>query len=354
MDNRINRVTDFLKLLLLILTLTVLPLTGCSSDTKEIPKKEQSWENTEDKKEEIKEDKTEDDSKSSDNKSQNNKELTNPPEYKGETYVNINGGNASFTGEELDLKNGSWDKFSSRDSLNRCGVANAMVGRDIMPTEKRGPIGMVKPSGWKLAKYDSVDGKYLYNRCHLIGFQLTGQNANEDNLVTGTRWLNVEGMLPFENQIADYVKSTGKHVRYQVTPVFVGDELVCRGVHMKGYSVEDKGAGVNFNVFVFNEQPNIKINHMDGSSVDGNGVDGEVKRYNQDKTSPSYQKKEETSSSGNAQAVPEDKPIKGNINSKGEKIYHVPGGRYYNKTIPEETFATEEDALLAGYRRSKN
>ena len=147
-----------------------------------------------------------------------------------------------------------------------------------MPTEKRGSIGMIKPSGWQLAKYDSVDGKYLYNRSHLIGFQLAGENANEKNLITGTRYFNVVGMLPFENEVAEYVKETNNHVLYRVTPIFKDTELVARGVKIEAYSVEDSGKGVEFNVFVYNVQPDITINYQDGtSSGSGQIVDGVVK-----------------------------------------------------------------------------
>ena len=216
---------------------------------------------------------------------------------------------------------------------------------------------MVKPTGWKLAKYDNVDGKYLYNRCHLIGFQLTGQNANELNLITGTRYLNVDGMLPFENEIADYVKRTKNHVRYRVTPYFVGNELVARGVFMQARSIEDNGKGVSFNIFAYNVQPDIKIDYNTGESYDKNGNSGTVKRVNQDKTnyknsnSKNYQKQSQSSTK---EVKPtSQKPIKGNINSKGEKICHVPGGAFYEKTKAEETFATEQDAINAGYRASK-
>jgi DNA-entry nuclease len=135
-----------------------------------------------------------------------------------------------------------------------------------MPTTKRGEIGSVKPTGWHTVKYDNVDGKYLYNRCHLIGYQLTAENANEKNLITGTRYLNVDGMLPFENEVADYVENTGNHVLYRVTPIFVDDELVARGVQMEAYSVEDNGSGVCFNVYCYNNQPDIVIDYATGDS----------------------------------------------------------------------------------------
>ena len=144
-------------------------------------------------------------------------------------------------------------------------MAEANIGQDLMPTEKRGAIGQVKPTGWHTVKYDQVEGKYLYNRCHLIGYQLTGENANEKNLITGTRYLNVDGMLPFENMVADYIKETGNHVLYRVTPVFNGNNLLASGVQMEAMSVEDKGAGISFNVFCYNVQPGVEINYADGN-----------------------------------------------------------------------------------------
>ena len=142
----------------------------------------------------------------------------------------------------------------------------ACIGTDIMPTEERGSIGQVRPSGWQTVKYDHVDGKYLYNRCHLIGYQLTGENANPENLITGTRYCNVQGMLPFENMVADYVKETGNHVLYRVTPIFEGKELVARGVRMEAISVEDQGEGICFDVYVYNNQPGVKIDYATGDS----------------------------------------------------------------------------------------
>ena len=187
------------------------------------------------------------------------------PEYSGQDYITLSDNIPEFTEDELTT--GSFENYSELDGLGRCGVAFACVGVDIMPTEDREGIGQIKPSGWVTAKYDIVDGKYLYNRCHLIGFQLTGENANEKNLITGTRYFNVEGMLPFENMVADYVKETKNHVLYRVTPVFVGEDLVAKGVQMEAYSVEDDGEGVCFNVFVYNIQPGITINYANGQSA---------------------------------------------------------------------------------------
>lgn len=182
--------------------------------------------------------------------------------YSGKPYAVVNGGIPSFS----QTGTASWERYGELDRLGRCTAAEACIGRDIMPTLTRGPIGQIKPTGWHTAKYDFVDGKYLYNRCHLIGFQLTGENANERNLITGTRYLNTKGMLPFENMVADYIKDTGHHVMYRCTPVFAGNELVARGVQLEAYSVEDKGDGIYFNVFIFNVQPGVKIDYLTGES----------------------------------------------------------------------------------------
>ncbi len=186
------------------------------------------------------------------------------PAYTGDAYTVINKNEPYF--DENELTESSFERYGALDELGRCTEALASIGRDLMPTEDRGNIGMIKPTGWQTVKYDVVDGKYLYNRCHLIGFQLTGENANEKNLITGTRYMNVDGMLPFENMVADYVKETGNHVMYRVTPVFSARELVARGVLMEAYSVEDEGEGICFCVFVHNVQPQIEIDYKDGSS----------------------------------------------------------------------------------------
>ena len=190
--------------------------------------------------------------------------LDDIPEYSGNPYVAINDNQPSFT--EDDYTTEAFEEYAELDYLGRCGVTYACVGVEIMPTEKRGDIGMVKPTGWVTAKYDFVDGRYLYNRCHLIGFQLTGENANTSNLITGTRYMNTQGMLPFENMIADYVKETKNHVLYRVTPIFDGDNLVASGVQMEAWSVEDDGEGVCFNVYCYNVQPGVKIDYTTGKS----------------------------------------------------------------------------------------
>lgn len=186
------------------------------------------------------------------------------PAYSGSAYVAVNGNQPFFTEEEYTAA--SYETYSPLDDLGRCGPAMANVGRDLMPTEERGAIGSVKPTGWQTAKYDFVDGKYLYNRCHLIGYQLTAENANKRNLITGTRYLNVTGMLPFENMVADYIKETNNHVLYRVTPVFDGDDLVAKGVLMEAWSVEDWGEGVCFNVYCYNVQPGVAIDYATGDN----------------------------------------------------------------------------------------
>ena len=186
------------------------------------------------------------------------------PAYSGTPYTEVNGNKPYFT--EAELTTQSFETYSELDSLGRCGMAYANVGQDLMPTEPRGEIGAVKPSGWHLVKYDNVDGKYLYNRCHLIAYMLAAENANPQNLITGTRYLNVQGMLPFETKVCDYVKNTGNHVLYRVTPIFDGDNLLADGVLMEAYSVEDAGEGISFCVFAYNVQPGIGIDYATGDN----------------------------------------------------------------------------------------
>ena len=181
-----------------------------------------------------------------------------------QAYAVLNNNVPQF--EENEITTVAFEEYSELDELKRCGVAFACLGEEIMPTEERGAIGQIKPSGWQMAKYDIVDGKYLYNRCHLIGWQLSAENANKRNLLTGTKYLNVNGMLPFENMVADYIKETGNHVAYRITPIYEGDNLVASGVVMEAYSVEDKGEGICFHVYCYNVQPSVRINYSDGSS----------------------------------------------------------------------------------------
>lgn len=186
------------------------------------------------------------------------------PAYDGKAYVAVNNNEPFFT--DSDMTTTAFENYSDLDSLGRCGVAYANICKEIMPTEKRGKIGMIKPSGWHTVKYDVIKDRYLYNRCHLIGYQLAGENANPKNLITGTRYLNVEGMLPFENLVADYVNNTGNHVLYRVTPMFSGSNLVANGVLIGAKSVEDNGGGILFNVYCYNVQPGVGINYENGDS----------------------------------------------------------------------------------------
>lgn len=186
------------------------------------------------------------------------------PAYSGKSYTAVNNNEPYFTSDDLTTE--AFENYSELDALGRCGAAYANVCLETMPTEKRGSISEVKPTGWHSVKYDNVDGKSLYNRCHLIGYQLTAENANKQNLITGTRYLNVDGMLPFENMVADYVKETDNHVLYRVTPIFTGDNLVADGVLMEGYSVEDEGDGICFCVYAYNVQPGITIDYATGDS----------------------------------------------------------------------------------------
>lgn len=195
-------------------------------------------------------------------------DMTRVPLYTGEPYVIIGDNVPDFSDMQGNPEEGSvaFEQYSELDALGRCGVARALLGQELMPTEERGEIGAIKPTGWHTIKYDCIEDRYLYNRCHLIGYQLSGENANEKNLITGTRYMNIDGMLPFENRVARYIRNTGNHVRYRVTPVFQGENLLATGVRMEAYSVEDEGAGICFDVFVYNAQPGIRIDYATGDS----------------------------------------------------------------------------------------
>lgn len=199
--------------------------------------------------------------------------LQDLPVYSGIPYVTVNQNVPYFTPEEMTTE--AFEQYSDQDILGRCGTAYACIGTELMPDEERGTIGSVKPSGWHTVKYDCVDGKYLYNRCHLIGYQLSGENANEKNLITGTRYLNTEGMLPFENEVAEYVKESGNHVMYRVTPIYEESNLLADGVLMEAWSVEDQGEGISFCVYVYNVQPGIGIDYATGESWLESGTEQE-------------------------------------------------------------------------------
>ena len=193
-------------------------------------------------------------------------DLANIPDYSDAPYVILNNNKPDF--DESDLKAESFENYSDLDSLGRCGVAFACLSLDTMPSadDEREGISNIEPSGWINKEYDNVDGGYLYNRCHLIGYQLSNENANEKNLITGTRYMNTEGMLSFENEVADYIKETSNHVLYRVTPIFEGDNLVASGVQIEAKSVEDNGEGICFNVYCYNVQPGITIDYKTGES----------------------------------------------------------------------------------------
>ena len=258
-------------------------------------------------------------------------DLDSIPEYSGEPYVLINDNVPDF--EEGDLTTKSYETYGPLDSLGRCTVVEANIGRDLMPTEKRGSISQIKPTGWRLAKYDFVDGKYLYNRCHLIGYQLTGENANERNLITGTRYLNVDGMLPFEDFVAEYVKETGNHVLYRVTPIFEGNNLVASGVQMEAMSVEDGGRDVMFNVYCYNVQPGVLIDYETGDNYLGEDLP----------LTPNKGKPADTSTS--------DVTAKYVLNTKTDK-FHQPdcsGIKNMNPENREDYEGNRADLIKAGY-----
>ena len=186
------------------------------------------------------------------------------PAWEGHPYFIIDDNTPGFT--ELDLTTDAFERYSALDARGRCGSACACVSEALLADEDRGSLASITPSGWVNRQYDFIDGKYLYNRCHLLGFQLTGNSASKRNLITGTRYLNIQGMLPFENQIADYIKETGNHVMFRVTPIYEGDNLVASGVLMEAWSVEDNGDGICFNVYAYNVQPGVVIDYKTGET----------------------------------------------------------------------------------------
>ena len=261
------------------------------------------------------------------------------PAYSGEPYVEVNDNQPEFTEEELTTV--SYEDYSELDELGRCQTAEACIGQDLMPTEPRGEIGAVKPTGWHLVKYDNVtgwrnksydtvDGGYVYNRCHLIGFQLTGENANEENLITGTRYMNVEGMLPFEDEVAAYIEETDNHVMYRVTPVFEGDDLVASGVQMQAESVEDDGVGISFNVYVYNVQPYVVIDYKTGENWEGDEIaEPEGKWADGTEADPSDSKSDskinaKTDSAATSKAEAKDTKEQTYILNKNTKKFHKP------------------------------
>ena len=273
------------------------------------------------------------------------------PEYEGDAYVTLNQNEPEF--EQADMTTEAFEEYSELDDLGRCGEAYANICQEIMPTEERGAIGMVKPSGWHTVKYnDLIDGNYLYNRCHLIGYQLAGENANEENLITGTRYLNVEGMLPFENMVADFVEETGYHVLYRVTPVYEGDDLVAVGVQIEALSVEDEGEGICFNVYCYNVQPGITIDYSDGESSRSEHAEEEVRL--------AEEKKEERRGDQETQASVQEKAVSGEtvseettyiLNTNTKKFHRPDCGSV--DTIKEqnkkEVAQSREELIKEGY-----
>lgn len=273
------------------------------------------------------------------------------PAFEGNPYVYVNDGEPTFTDEQRAAEPGH-EHYGELDELGRCTAAFAVVGPETQPTEKRGSIGEIRPSGWQMAKYDFVEGKYLFNRCHLLGYQLTGENANPQNLITGTRYLNIQGMLPFENAVADYVDATGNHVLMAVTPIFEGDELVARGVHMMAESVEDGGEGVAFNVFCYNVQPGVVIDYGTGESM----LEEEATLL---PDVSGAEKAPATASDGGGEAS--EKGATGSNESKGvaeyvlntnSKKFHVPSCSSVGQMSPknrEDVEDTRENLIAKGY-----
>lgn len=287
--------------------------------------------------------------------------------YDQEPYEIIHNNVPDFTEKEKKSTK-AFEDYASLDSLGRCGAAFANICEEIMPTEKRSSIGKVKPSGWHTVKYDTVDGKYLYNRCHLIGYQLSGENANERNLITGTRYLNMEGMLPFEDRVADYVQDTGNHVLYRVTPRYEGDNLVAEGVQMEGYSVEDQGEGICFNIFAYNVQPGITIDYKTGESAqEKNGedhqsaiVEKDKKEYKEGKSQEAESKKvsgheqsqKEVSKGKSAAEKGTESLKKDYVLNTNTKKFHDPSCSSVEETLPKNRKKVKEDRnmlLKEGY-----
>ena len=271
--------------------------------------------------------------------------LSDVPAYSGKAYISVNGNVPYFTAAELTTT--SFETYSDLDTLGRCGVTYACIGQDLMPTKERGSIGMVKPTGWHTVRYDDlVDGKYLYNRCHLIGYQLTGENANTQNLITGTRYLNIEGMLPFENMVADYIQETDNHVLYRVTPIFEGNNLLANGVLMEGYSVEDKGAGVSYCVFAYNVQPGIEIDYATGESKLADGAQQEEQKTATVTPTPSPEPEKQ-------------EPVNGSEASQADYILNTNTKKFHYPTCSsvndmkeknrQEFFGTRDETIALGY-----
>ena len=275
---------------------------------------------------------------------QNNTDMDSQiPEYSGSPYCVINNNVPFF--DDTDLVTTSYERYSNLDKSGRCGVTVACIGKDLMPTEERGNIGSIKPTGWHTVKYAGIDGNYLYNRCHLIGFQLTAENANEKNLITGTRYMNVQGMLPFENMVADYIKETNNHVLYRVTPIFNGDNLLASGVLMEAMSVEDNGAGVEFCVYCYNVQPGVTINYKTGESTGPEYTGTTVQNHDVDKTPPVV-------TPPVADTTEDNKTVTYILNTNS-KVFHYPSCgsvEQMKEKNKKQFYGTSTEAINLGYK----
>lgn len=278
------------------------------------------------------------------------------PEYSGNPYVSLNDNIPYFTDEELTTV--SFELYSDVDYIGRCRAAYANICKEIMPTEERGEIGSVKPSGWHTVKYDCIDGMFLYNRCHLIGYQLAGENANTKNLITGTRYLSVEGMLPFENMVGDYVNETNNHVLYRVTPVYEENNLVASGVIIEAKSVEDNGDGILFNVYCYNVQPGISIDYLTGESAEveneaiqyTNEVDNGNEAVQTEEISPeSGTIVEPEQAAGQEQAVEQEQATSPEQSDTGEKYHSINNCGRMNPDNARQV--TEEYAISSGFEK---
>ena len=278
------------------------------------------------------------------------------PEWDGEPSIEINGGDPSFTDSELSaIKKQTEEDLSALDDQGRCGDVSACVSSETMPEGERDSIGMIRPAGWHLVKYDFVEGKYLYNRCHLIGWQLTGLNAEERNLITGTRYLNVDGMLPYENQVADFAESSDLHVAYRVEPVYKGDELIARGVHIEAESIEDKGESLAFNVYCYNVQPYVDIDYKTGeSTADSDAPDS---AESSDSSANQSGSSSGSGSSQNAGAGSQDSTEQTYILNTNTKRYHLQGCRSLSqmKDKNKRTFhGSKKELSRMGYQPCGN
>ena len=269
----------------------------------------------------------------------------NVPAYSDSPYVELNRGIPSF--QKSDYTVSCFSSFSPLDDLGRCGPATACIGKESMPTEPRGVIGQIKPSGWHTVRYDDIiEDKYLYNRCHLIGYQLTGENSNPQNLITGTRYLNIEGMLPFENMVSGYIERTGNHVLYRVTPVFKGKNLLADGVIMEALSMEDKGQGICFNVYLYNVQPGVQIDYSTGDSTYAESSDRSVSAVDPDDKETAIEKTVESPSSDVTYVL--------NANTKKFHLPDCPSVFDIKEKNRIDSSESREEILSQGYQPCKS